>query len=253
MRGRRLTERPRRGKRPTAPAPRDLPPQNLKRPLLLIAAPACPGRNPREGSWAGEAEGCNSTGGAWLGGRPTALVVALAATRAEAARCKETARMEGGMAGHGVPVLLASCEASDGDVLLPGTRAMPLGIRQATGTERATRETSGPGEKGEARKAAQAATPSPPERGGERTRAVSSLWASATPIGVGRESGTTCGMRRGMPMWRPLSGCSPRNRRSRVRAREYGKAPSADFRPRGKPWSHSARSRRGKWHKYPAH
>ena len=145
----------------------------------------------------------------------------MAAIRAEAARCKETARMEGGMARLGVPVLPTCCVAPEDDELLPGTRAVPLG------RERATRGAQGAG----------------------KALAELSLCAATTPFGVGLRRREAHGMRLGIPMCLPLSGCSPLKRRSNVRAREYVGATWADFWPFGLPLSHSARSRRGKWHK----
>ena len=54
------------GKTAANEAPRSQPPQNLKRPLRLVTAPTGPGLDPKQGSGAEYAEGCNSTEGAWL-------------------------------------------------------------------------------------------------------------------------------------------------------------------------------------------
>ena len=144
-------------------------------------------------------------------------------------------------------VLPTSC-AVTADVLLRWTRALPFGRGRATceagtngagtegagtgGTEREGRRAGGPVERGETRAAKAAEATSPTERGDELQ---GSLGATTTPFGVGRDCETTSGMHRGTPMWRPLSGCSPRKSRSNVRVREYGGNPSDVFRPSGKP------------------
>ena len=113
-------------------------------------------------------------------------------------------------------VLPTSC-AVTADVLLRWTRALPLGRGRAT----CEAGTDGTGTEGDTKR--------------EGLELQGSLWATTAPFGVGRDCEATSGMHRGTPMWRPLSGCSPRKSRSNVRVREYGGNPSDVFRPSGKP------------------
>ena len=133
------------------------------------------------------------------------------------------------MVGLGVLVLPTSCEAPSGEAR-PGTQAVPFGTRRVTSSE----EREG-------------------ALGTGKALADLSLRATTTPFGVGLGREEAQGMRLGIPMCFPLSGCSPLKRRSKVRAREYVGVTWADFWPFGLPLSHSARSRRGKWQRYPAH
>ena len=192
------------GKKANNAAPRDQPPQNLKRPLRLMTAPTGPGLDPKQGSGAECAEGCNNTEGTRLRGRPSAMVVAW--PRADSARSKETSKREGGMAGQWELALSTSCAATATDDV-PYGNGIATAEAGGAGTEDAEREgrkAGGPTERGEMRRATASEATGPIERGGELRDG--SLWASATPLGVGRDCGTTNGMHRGMPMWRPLSG-----------------------------------------------